>query len=351
MPVSSSASTAGRRRTGDDGTGRGHVRHSRAAPVRPVRPATAPLLGAAAPRPVPDRADGRRKGCIPGHAGAMGSTGDGASPAGVARRVASAAPVGWPLVEQRALGRSGLVVSRLGAGHHDLGPGHRRGRGRDAAHGVRRRRRHAGRHRRRLLRRRERAHPRAGCSPTSSPASDVLVATKAVGRTGAGPDGPRRLPRAPAGRAGRLAGAAGPGPRRPLAAARLGRRARRWRRRWPPATWPSPPAGPATSAISNFTGWQTAQAATWQRAWPGRTPLVSTQVEYSLLQRGVEREVVPAAEALGLGVLAWSPLGRGLLTGKYRHSTPVGVPRRLAAVAGLHRRAALGARPTGSSRR
>ena len=49
---------------------------------------------------------------------------------------------------------------------------------------------------------------------------------------------------------------------------------------------------------------------------------MSTQVEYSLLQRGVEREVVPAAESLGLGVLAWSPLGRGLLTGKYRHSTP-----------------------------
>ena len=74
--------------------------------------------------------------------------------------------------------------------------------------------------------------------------------------------------------------------------------------------------------ISNFTGWQTAQAATWQRAWPGRVPLVGTQVEYSLLQRGVEREVLPAAEALGLGVLAWSPLGRGLLTGKYRHATP-----------------------------
>ncbi|RZU31733.1 aldo/keto reductase [Blastococcus saxobsidens] len=74
--------------------------------------------------------------------------------------------------------------------------------------------------------------------------------------------------------------------------------------------------------ISNYTGWQTAQAATWQKAWPGRTPLVSTQLEYSLLQRGVEREAVPAAEALGLGVLAWSPLGRGILTGKYRHSTP-----------------------------
>jgi aryl-alcohol dehydrogenase-like predicted oxidoreductase len=74
--------------------------------------------------------------------------------------------------------------------------------------------------------------------------------------------------------------------------------------------------------ISNFSGWQTAHAATWQRAWPGRTPIVSTQVEYSLLQRGVEREVVPAAEALGLGILPWSPLGRGLLTGKYRHATP-----------------------------
>jgi aryl-alcohol dehydrogenase-like predicted oxidoreductase len=74
--------------------------------------------------------------------------------------------------------------------------------------------------------------------------------------------------------------------------------------------------------ISNFSGWQTAHAATWQRAWPGRTPIVSTQVEYSLLQRGVEREVQPAAEALGLGILPWSPLGRGLLTGKYRHSTP-----------------------------
>lgn len=74
--------------------------------------------------------------------------------------------------------------------------------------------------------------------------------------------------------------------------------------------------------VSNFSGWQTAQAATWQRAWPGRTPLSSTQVEYSLLNRAIEREVVPAATALGLGVLAWSPLGRGVLTGKYRTGTP-----------------------------
>src|SRR5699024_10333867 len=42
----------------------------------------------------------------------------------------------------------------------------------------------------------------------------------------------------------------------------------------------------------------------------------------SLLERGIEREVLPAASALGFGVLAWSPLGRGVLTGKYRRSVP-----------------------------
>jgi aryl-alcohol dehydrogenase-like predicted oxidoreductase len=74
--------------------------------------------------------------------------------------------------------------------------------------------------------------------------------------------------------------------------------------------------------ISNYAGWQTAQAATWQRAVPGRATLASTQVEYSLLNRHVEHEVLPAAEAMGLGVLPWSPLGRGVLTGKYRTGTP-----------------------------
>jgi aryl-alcohol dehydrogenase-like predicted oxidoreductase len=74
--------------------------------------------------------------------------------------------------------------------------------------------------------------------------------------------------------------------------------------------------------ISNYAGWQTAQAATWQRAVPGRAPLASTQVEYSLLNRSIEAEVLPAAQALGLGVLPWSPLGRGVLTGKYRTGTP-----------------------------
>ncbi|MDX6227366.1 MAG: hypothetical protein QOI76_756 [Frankiales bacterium] len=74
--------------------------------------------------------------------------------------------------------------------------------------------------------------------------------------------------------------------------------------------------------VSNFTGWQTAKAATWQAAWPGRAPVVSTQMEYSLLARGVEREVLPAAADLGIGLLPWSPLGRGVLTGKYRDGVP-----------------------------
>lgn len=74
--------------------------------------------------------------------------------------------------------------------------------------------------------------------------------------------------------------------------------------------------------VSNYSGWQTGWAAAWQVSSSGRAPLVSTQVEYSLLQRGVEREVMPAVERLGLGVLTWSPLGRGVLTGKYRTGTP-----------------------------
>ena len=74
--------------------------------------------------------------------------------------------------------------------------------------------------------------------------------------------------------------------------------------------------------VSNFSGWQMARAATMQQAM-GRTPLVTTQVEYSLLERGIEREVVLAAQAVGMGILAWSPLGRGVLTGKYRHSMPI----------------------------
>ncbi|WP_328745855.1 aldo/keto reductase [Streptomyces sp. NBC_00285] len=76
------------------------------------------------------------------------------------------------------------------------------------------------------------------------------------------------------------------------------------------------------AGVSNFSGWQLAKAGTWQLAAPGvRTRLAATQLEYSLLQRGLEREVLPATLDLGIGLLPSSPLGRGVLTGKYRGNT------------------------------
>lgn len=71
--------------------------------------------------------------------------------------------------------------------------------------------------------------------------------------------------------------------------------------------------------LANHPGWATAQMAGLLADGPG---LAALEVEYSLLARGVEREVQPAAAALGLGLLAWSPLGRGVLTGKYRRTVP-----------------------------
>lgn len=74
--------------------------------------------------------------------------------------------------------------------------------------------------------------------------------------------------------------------------------------------------------VSNYAGWQVSRAATWQQV-SGGAPLVAAQMEYSLMERGVEREIVPAAKVVGMGLLPWSPLGRGVLTGKYRHSIPI----------------------------
>jgi aryl-alcohol dehydrogenase-like predicted oxidoreductase len=74
--------------------------------------------------------------------------------------------------------------------------------------------------------------------------------------------------------------------------------------------------------VSNFAGWQLARAASTQSRIPGSAKITSAQMEYSLLERGIEREVLPASKALGVGIMAWSPLGRGVLTGKYRHNTP-----------------------------
>jgi aryl-alcohol dehydrogenase-like predicted oxidoreductase len=76
---------------------------------------------------------------------------------------------------------------------------------------------------------------------------------------------------------------------------------------------------------SNFTGWQVADAA-WTARVNHLTPFVSAQNNYSLLERNVEREVVPACEKFGLGVLPYFPLASGMLTGKYRRgeSAPQG---------------------------
>ncbi|NNU28768.1 aldo/keto reductase [Isoptericola sediminis] len=84
--------------------------------------------------------------------------------------------------------------------------------------------------------------------------------------------------------------------------------------------------------LSNFPAWASARAATLLESTDG-IGLAALELEYSLLQRGLEREVGPAAAALGLGLLAWSPLGRGVLTGKYRRSVPAdsrGASNRLA---------------------
>ena len=68
--------------------------------------------------------------------------------------------------------------------------------------------------------------------------------------------------------------------------------------------------------ISDAPAWWIAQANTLAqlRGW---SPFVGLQIEYSLIERTVERELVPVAKALNLGFTAWSPLARGMLTGKY----------------------------------
>ena len=118
----------------------------------------------------------------------------------------------------------------------------------------------------------------------------------------------------------------------------------RWTPRSPgsaPTTWtcsasssPTRPPRPTRSPRRSSTCWRRDGPATsaWRTTRPGAPcgwptcsrpqRLAAVQVEYSLLERGIEREVLAAARELGAGVLAWSPLGRGVLTGKYRRTVP-----------------------------
>ena len=74
--------------------------------------------------------------------------------------------------------------------------------------------------------------------------------------------------------------------------------------------------------ISNYSGWQIARAATKQQSNSMKAPLTTVQNEYSLLSRTVETEILDAAQECGVGFLAWAPLARGVLTGKYRKGIP-----------------------------
>lgn len=81
--------------------------------------------------------------------------------------------------------------------------------------------------------------------------------------------------------------------------------------------------------VSNFAGWQLLDAQGIART-EHLTELISSQDEYSLLNRGIEQEVLPAIEHLGLGLLPYFPLASGLLTGKYRRGQPAPAGTRLA---------------------
>lgn len=78
------------------------------------------------------------------------------------------------------------------------------------------------------------------------------------------------------------------------------------------------------AALSNFPAWRVSRAAALAdlKSW---APVAGIQVEYSLVERTADRELLPMAESLGLGAALWSPLGGGLLTGKYRGSA-AGLP-------------------------
>ena len=79
--------------------------------------------------------------------------------------------------------------------------------------------------------------------------------------------------------------------------------------------------------FSNFLGWQLTKAV-WLAKASGYVPPVTLQPQYNLLVRDIEHEIVPAALDAGIGLLPWSPLGGGWLSGKYkRDQAPTGATR------------------------
>lgn len=91
--------------------------------------------------------------------------------------------------------------------------------------------------------------------------------------------------------------------------------------------------------ISDTPAWQVSrmQAIAELRGW---TPLIALQIEYSLIERTTERDLIPMAHEMGLGVLPWAPLAKGVLTGKYSradldHTDSTQTRKNLAAAAGV----------------
>lgn len=74
--------------------------------------------------------------------------------------------------------------------------------------------------------------------------------------------------------------------------------------------------------IANFSGWQSARAITLQEVHAIKAPIVAIENEYSLLNRSPEKELLECAKNTQTGFIAWAPLARGVLTGKYRRGIP-----------------------------
>jgi aryl-alcohol dehydrogenase-like predicted oxidoreductase len=74
--------------------------------------------------------------------------------------------------------------------------------------------------------------------------------------------------------------------------------------------------------LSNFSGWQSSRAITLQELHGMKAPIVTLNNEYSLLNRTVEDEILPCVDDLNVGFLAWAPIARGVLSGKYRTGIP-----------------------------
>ena len=226
-----------------------------------------------------------------------------------------------PLDHYVTLGRSGLRVSPFCLGamtfgeDWGLGLDGRRVRGDHGA--LLRARRQFHRHRQRLHRRpfgadHRRLH-RATIAPaatrSSSRPSSSATCRGAPERRRRRPQGRRRLVRA-------VAAAAADRLHRPLLDARVGPLHARSRRRCGRSTIWCAPGKVRYIGFSDTPAWKVAQAQITAH-FRGWTPLVALQIEYSLLERTVEGELMPMARELGLGVTPWSPLAGGVLSGKY----------------------------------